>query len=48
MDCHRLPLVDRHGAALSQSLARVYGVTWPSEPMHVDLSSSRARSARSQ
>jgi len=33
-----LPLVDRHGAALSQSLARVYGVTWPSEPMHVDLS----------
>jgi hypothetical protein len=32
------PLVDRHGAALSQSLARVYGVTWPSEPMYVDVS----------
>jgi hypothetical protein len=33
-----VPLVDRHGAAISQSLMRVYGVTWPSEPMHVDLS----------
>jgi hypothetical protein len=32
------PLVDRHGAALGQSLTRVYGVTWPAEPMHVDLS----------
>jgi hypothetical protein len=33
-----VPLVDRHGAAISQSLMRVYGVTWSSEPMHVDLS----------
>ncbi len=32
------PLVDRHGAAISQSLTRVYGATWPAEPMHVDLS----------
>jgi hypothetical protein len=31
------PLVDRHGPALSQSLARVYGVSWPSEPIPVDL-----------
>jgi hypothetical protein len=33
-----VPLVDRHGAAISQSLTRVYGTTWPVEPMHVDLS----------
>ena len=33
-----VPLVDRHGAAISQSLTRVYGTTWPAEPMHVDLS----------
>jgi hypothetical protein len=33
-----VPLVDRHGAAISQSLTRVYGVTWPAEPMHVDVS----------
>ena len=32
------PLVDRHGAAISQSLTRVYDTTWPAEPMHVDLS----------
>jgi len=31
-------LLDRHGAAISQALTRVYGVMWPSEPMHVDLS----------
>jgi hypothetical protein len=35
-----VPLVDRHGAAISQSLTRVYGTTWPAEPMHVDLSVS--------
>jgi hypothetical protein len=33
-----VPLVDRHGAAISHSLTRVYGTTWPAEPMHVDLS----------
>jgi hypothetical protein len=33
-----VPLLERHGAALSQSITRVYGVTWPAEPMHVDLS----------
>ena len=33
-----VPLVDRHGAAISQSLLRVYGATWPAEPFHVDLS----------
>jgi hypothetical protein len=33
-----LPLVDRHGIAISQSITRAYGVTWPAEPMHVDLS----------
>jgi hypothetical protein len=33
-----VPLVDRHGAAISQSIARAYGVIWPAEPMHVDLS----------
>ena len=32
------PLVDRHGAAISQALTRTYGVTWPSEPIPVDLS----------
>ena len=31
------PLVDRHGAALSQALARVYDVTWPPDPIPVDL-----------
>ena len=31
------PLVDRHGAALSEALARVYGVSWPREPIPVDL-----------
>jgi len=31
-------LVDRHGAALSQALTRVYGVAWPGEPIPVDLS----------
>lgn len=33
-----MPLVDRHGAAIRQSLMRTYGATWPAEPMHVDLS----------
>jgi hypothetical protein len=33
-----VPLVDRHGEAISQSILRAYGVTWPAEPMHVDLS----------
>lgn len=33
-----VPLVDRHGTAISQSLMRTYDVTWPAEPMHVDLS----------
>jgi hypothetical protein len=32
------PLIDRHGAAISQALTRVYGVTWPKEPIHVDVS----------
>jgi hypothetical protein len=31
------PLVDRHGAALSQALARVYDVSWPRDPIPVDL-----------
>lgn len=31
------PLVERHGAALSQALARVYDVSWPGEPLAVDL-----------
>jgi hypothetical protein len=33
-----VPLVDRHGTAISQSITRAYGVAWPAEPMHVDLS----------
>jgi hypothetical protein len=33
-----VPLVEHHGAAISQSLRRIYGVTWPAEPMYVDLS----------
>jgi hypothetical protein len=33
-----VPLVDRHGTSISQSLTRTYGTTWPAEPMHVDLS----------
>jgi hypothetical protein len=33
-----VPLVERHGAAISQSLLRVYDTTWPAEPFHVDLS----------
>jgi len=32
------PLVDRHGAPISQALTRVYGVTWPSAPIPVDVS----------
>ena len=32
------PLVDRHGPALSQALARVYDTTWPRDPIPVDLS----------
>ena len=31
------PLVDRHGAALGQALARVYDAKWPSDPIPVDL-----------
>jgi hypothetical protein len=31
------PLVDRHGLALSQALARAYGVSWPRDPIPVDL-----------
>ena len=31
------PLVDRHGAAISQALARTYGVTWPNQPIPVDV-----------
>ena len=31
------PLVERHGAEISQSLTRTYGATWPADPMHVDL-----------
>jgi hypothetical protein len=31
------PLIDRHGAAISQALARTYGVTWPNQPIPVDL-----------
>jgi hypothetical protein len=30
-------LVDRHGAAISQALARTYGVTWPNQPIPVDV-----------
>src|SRR5688572_30508358 len=33
-----VPLVDRHRAAISQSIPRVYGVTWTAQPMHVDSS----------
>jgi hypothetical protein len=32
------PLVARHGVAISQALSRTYGVTWPNEPIAVDLS----------
>jgi hypothetical protein len=32
------PLVDRHGPGLSQALARVYDVSWPRDPIAVDLS----------
>jgi hypothetical protein len=31
------PLVDRHGASISQALARTYGVTWPNQPIPVDV-----------
>jgi hypothetical protein len=31
------PLVDRHGAALSQTVARTYDVAWPISPIPVDL-----------
>ena len=31
------PLVDRHGAAIGQALARVYDVSWPRDPIPVDL-----------
>jgi hypothetical protein len=32
------PLLERHGAALSQALTRTYDTTWPSKPVPVDLS----------
>jgi hypothetical protein len=32
------PLLDRHGAAIGQSLPRTYDTTWPREPIHVDVS----------
>ena len=31
------PLVDRHSAALSQALARVYDTSWPRDPIPIDL-----------
>ena len=31
------PLLDRHGAAISQALARAYDTSWPSQPIPVDL-----------
>jgi hypothetical protein len=31
------PLVDRHGKALSQAVARTYDVAWPTSPIPVDL-----------
>jgi hypothetical protein len=33
-----LPLLERHGAALSQAMARAYETKWPSDPIPVDLS----------
>jgi hypothetical protein len=32
------PLLERHGVALSRALTRVYGTSWPGEPVPVDLS----------
>jgi hypothetical protein len=32
------PLVDRHGAALNQAMARAYDVTMPDNPVWVDVS----------
>ncbi len=32
------PLLERHGTALNQALARTYDTTWPSDPVAVDLS----------
>jgi hypothetical protein len=32
------PLLERHGAALSEALTRTYETTWPSTPVAVDLS----------
>jgi len=31
------PLVERHGAAISQAMARAYNTAWPSTPVAVDL-----------
>ena len=31
------PLLDRHGAALAKAVTAVYGATWTTEPMPVDL-----------
>lgn len=32
------PLVERHAAALAKAVTGVYGMSWPNEPMPVDLS----------
>lgn len=32
------PLLERHGAALSQAMVRTYDTTWPAAPIPVDLS----------
>jgi hypothetical protein len=32
------PLIDRHGMAIRQALTRTYGVSWPPQPIDVDLS----------
>jgi hypothetical protein len=31
------PLVDRHGAAISQAIARAYNASWPATPIAVDV-----------
>jgi len=31
------PLIDQHGAEISQELARTYGVSWPTNPIPVDV-----------
>jgi hypothetical protein len=32
------PLIEQHGAAISKALTRAYAVTWPQEPIYVDVS----------